>query len=279
LTDSPTEPFPHDPTESPAIEEIYAQHKVFARHGDIFDPFNYEGDRDESSLGDAIVVELLNRFPSEVKAKLGRELPQECLDGLKEIDNVRPLLVIPLWIDGLLRRTCPDPRQIKKVKDIWDDLVDQFLKLDFVRKRDSALNLFDNVDRFELVLKFSKGVSFHTASRLMGWVKEKFGSGDSPFYQNAFTERAFKNRSAQHIVYGHTHHYEIVPLDSSYTGRGLFNQMYLNSGTWRRVHELAQLNPKDQEFMGYHVMTYLAFFKDDERKGRPFESWSGSLGV
>jgi hypothetical protein len=27
------------------------------------------------------------------------------------------------------------------------------------------------------------------------------------------------------------------------------------------------------------VMTYLAFFKDDERLGRPFEAWSGSLGV
>jgi hypothetical protein len=25
------------------------------------------------------------------------------------------------------------------------------------------------------------------------------------------------------------------------------------------------------------VMTYLAFFKDDERMGRAFESWSGAL--
>lgn len=33
----------------------------------------------------------------------------------------------------------------------------------------------------------------------------------------------------------------------------------------------------EQEFIGYHVMTYLAFFKDDERGGRPFESWSGAL--
>ena len=41
LANSPNEPFPHDPYESPTIEAVYEQHKVFARHGDIFDPFNY----------------------------------------------------------------------------------------------------------------------------------------------------------------------------------------------------------------------------------------------
>jgi hypothetical protein len=60
---------------------------------------------------------------------------------------------------------------------------------------------------------------------------------------------------------------------------GLLNQMYLNAGTWRRVHEMARLHPEEQEFMGYHVMTFLSFFKGDERAGRSFEAWSGSLGV
>ena len=34
--------------------EALRRHKVFARHGDIYDPFNFEGDRNQSSLGDAI---------------------------------------------------------------------------------------------------------------------------------------------------------------------------------------------------------------------------------
>ena len=57
--------------------------------------------------------------------------------------------------------------------------------------------------------------------------------------------------------------------------------MYFNSGTWRRRHELAQYNPKEQEFLDFNVMTYIAFFdqKEDERKKRPFESWNGVLGV
>lgn len=279
LSNLPKKPFPHDPFESPVIESLYEQHEVFARHGDIFDPFNYDGDRNASSLGDAIVVGLLNRFPTDVKTNFGGELPQDCLDGLKEIDNVRPLLIIPIWIDGLLRRTCSDPGQIKKIKDIWDNLADEFLNLPFVRSHNSVFTLFDTFDKLEWALKFSKGVSLHTASRLVNWIRKKMITSGDRFYQNAFTENAFKNRTARYIVYGHTHHHETVPLDTSFLSRGLYEQMYMNSGTWRRVHELARLNPKDQEFVGYNVLTYLAFFKDDERRGRRFESWSGALGV
>ncbi len=278
LANSPDAPFPHDPSESPVIEAAYREHALFARHGDIFDEFNFDGDRNVSSLGDAIVIDLLNRFPAEVEAKMGGELPAACIAGLREIDNVRPLLVIPVWVDSLLRRTCSDPSQIKRVKDIWDNLADQFLNIPFVRQHNSVFKLFDSFDKLELVLKFSCGVSLHTAGALLTWVREKLATGGDDFYKFAFTERAFKDRTAQYIVYGHTHHYEVVPLDSSYSDGILFNQMYLNSGTWRQVHELAELNPKDQEFMGYKVMTYFGFFKKDERAGRRFESWSGALG-
>jgi hypothetical protein len=50
-----------------------------------------------------------------------------------------------------------------------------------------------------------------------------------------------------------------------------------DSGTWHAVFDRAQYRPKDEEFFGYRVMTYLAFFKGDERKGKAFETWSGSL--
>ena len=57
------------------------------------------------------------------------------------------------------------------------------------------------------------------------------------------------------------------------------DQLYFNSGTWRRVFEMAVRNSKDEEFIPYNVMTYLGFYNDGERGGRPFESWSGSLAV
>ena len=283
LANSPNQPFPHDPRESDAITAAYEKHQVFARHGDIYDPFNYEDDRDGSSLGDAIVVDLLNRFPTDVERKMGGELPKDCVRALKEIDNVRPLIVIPVWVDGVLRRTCPDREQIKGVKDIWDGLVDEFLDLDFVKERDTW-NPIGAVDKLELALKFSKGISLGSASRLLGWFNEKFGGTEGSYRRHALTEREYKNRNARYIVYGHTHHQEIVPLDASFSRSGILEQMYMNSGTWRRVHELAQANPKEEEFLSFNVLTYIGFFKnkgqpDDERAGRPFEFWSGALGV
>ena len=43
-------PFPHDPNESGEILDVMRKHKVFARHGDIFDPLNFEGDRCASPI-------------------------------------------------------------------------------------------------------------------------------------------------------------------------------------------------------------------------------------
>lgn len=278
LENAPTEPFPHDLSETPALRHLCAQHGLYVRHGDIYDPFNFEKQRDASSLGDAIVVELLNRFPSEVKSQAkALALSRACLEGLKEIDNVRPLLAVPAWIRGLLRRTC-DEKQNKAISGIWDDLVDEFLRLKFVRDRDGWFP-FDLVDKLEVGLKISKAAFSRAGGQLFSWINETFGGKDKPFFRHALTETAFRNQQARYIVYGHTHRPEIVPLDISFPGNRAVGQMYLNSGTWRRVHELARRNPDEEEFLGYYVMTYLAFYRGDERRGRPFESWSGALGV
>ena len=46
-------------------EELFVPaYKTYARHGDIYDSFNYmNNNRDTSSIGDAIVIELLNKYP------------------------------------------------------------------------------------------------------------------------------------------------------------------------------------------------------------------------
>ena len=280
LANKPKNPFPHDPEESPTISKVLANHAVFARHGDIYDSFNFDDDRDASSLGDVIVIELLNRFPAAVNAQRKKQLkglPPEVVDGLREIDNVRPLLLVPVWIDGLLRRLCADHKQIAQVKAVWNQLVTGFFKIEFVKSRDSILNPWDNVDKLEAALRFSRGVSLHTASRLLAWINDRGFKKPDSYHEEALTEPNFKNRTARYVVYGHTHHHEIVPLDVCYTRQGELNQLYLNAGTWRRVHRLARLNTKDEEFIDYNVMTYLAFFRGDERCGRPFEAWSGAL--
>jgi hypothetical protein len=56
-------------------------------------------------------------------------------------------------------------------------------------------------------------------------------------------EKSFIDGWAKFTVYGHTHHYEIVPLQSLRQGDSITNQICINSGTWRPVHELARFHP------------------------------------
>jgi len=265
---NPPGPFPHDPKESAAITQLYRDHRVFARHGDIYDDMNFDRTRDASSLGDAVVIELLNRFPELVNLRLGSSLSDDCKQGLKELDNVRPLQIIPVWLDGLLKNTCT-PDQAKQIKEIWNTQAKQFLNTPFVKEQHGHF-------LFKLGVRFSQDFSLSTLSRVILRFKKRM-QGHQSFAPYALTETAFRDGSADFLIYGHTHWYEVVPLRAAPSNQGLLKQTYINSGTWRAVHELGSFNPRQEQFVGYHVMTYLAFFREDERGGRSFECWSGAL--
>jgi UDP-2,3-diacylglucosamine pyrophosphatase LpxH len=277
LDNPPDMPFPHDPREFSQSEafrrlaEAYRQHSVFARHGDIYDADNFDGNRDQSSIGDAIVVDLIDKFSPAVQAELGAAVPAEFLRGLREVDNIRPLSDVAAWIDGLVRRTCPDPHVAKQVKRVWNQLASEFFKIPFVKKH-------PKIGRMKWAQNLTRGWSLNLLSRLAQKFAGLFGSSDHPDYKNALEEAAFLDRSARCIVYGHTHQYVLTPLDVSNTRQGAFNQVYLNSGTWRPYHQLAKHHPQEEQFVPYQLMTYLAFYQDDERGGQRFESWSGALG-
>lgn len=277
LHNDPTLPFPHDPAEPAAAfaAERVARHRVFARHGDIFDAFNFEGTRDASSLGDAIVIELLNRFPQAVTDRLGHLLSEDFKAGLRELDNVRPLLDIPSWIEGLLSRTCDDEVR-GEVMRIWNQLADAFLALPYVKRHDTRFR-WDDVDSLSLALRFSHLVSVEDLNRAVQWVKRIAGL-DEDYAAHAMREAAYRSRSVNFVVYGHTHYYEVVPLDTVVRDHGLYPQMYINSGTWRQVHVRTRGAGRQNTYQSYKVMTYLVFFTDGERGGRRFEAWTGALG-
>ena len=93
----------------------------------------------------------------------------------------------------------------------------------------------------------------------------------------SLSSEAFLVRKAQLVVYGHNHHHEVVPLDSFPGTLRPTNQMYINSGTWQPYYDLAINKPEEQKVIPYQVLTSLSFYKDDERQGRLFETWSGSF--
>ena len=270
-------PFPYELEESPVVQEIFERYQVYGRHGDIFDKFNFDPEkgRDHASLGDALGMEVLNRYPLAVQQRLGSELPPALVDSLRRLVNIRPALAAPLWISGQLKRHAGSDVLEGELKNIWDDLCDEFLQLNFVHQANKAFK-FDIVDALEMVVKISRRTSFTTINDFVVWIRDKIWEEELSFAEHALREPTFLNNTARYIVYGHTHHHEIISLDADGDIPYPDNQVYLNTGTWHSYYDLAIKNPFEQKFIPYQGLTYLTFYKNDERGGLKFEAWSGT---
>jgi len=273
----PVSPFSWKIDEAPNIERLFREYKVFARHGDCYDTFNFNGanGRDCSTLGDAFTMEVCNRYPEEWKRRSDRD--QGIVDNLRQITNIRPALATPLWVTGQLRKLTLENKlkatPESQLKGIWDELADNFLHLDFVREADKAFE-FDMVDKMELAIKISKVISLETIDSLIFRLQSRKRAGaDRSFASYALEEPAFLDNAARYIVYGHTHHHETIPLDYDDLGG---NQIYFNSGTWHTYFDLARKDPTEKKFIPYKALTYITFYKDDEHDERHFETWSGA---
>jgi UDP-2,3-diacylglucosamine pyrophosphatase LpxH len=242
---------------------------VFARHGDYYDPFNFEGNRDASSLGDAIVIDLLNKFPKAVADSTLGSNP-DLVKQLKEIDNVRPLWEIPAWIQGLCQRY---PGIEDQMHEIWNGLVDDFCAIDFVHQH----HQYD----LEVALRLTTDFSFERLRKIVdSWIARKLFSNSDNYRDAAYDETYLQHGQARYVVYGHTHHAEQVPLDRmAPTTGGVTEALYFNTGTWRKVFEHTVYDSDRLEFIGWYVMTFLVFYLPEEKEiDREYEVWSASLG-
>jgi UDP-2,3-diacylglucosamine pyrophosphatase LpxH len=275
---NPPGPFPHQLNESTLLTNLLADYKVFARHGDIYDPFCYnrEKGRDAAAIGDVFSVEMINRFPGEVEQSLGDELPPPFIESLRELANVRPTLAVPLWISSQLNQNRVSAIIKKKIKKLWDEMSREFLKLNFIRESNHPFKL-EVLDELELMLRLTDRISFNTLDSLVAWMRKRVHPDLQTFARHALKEEAFLDQKVHFIIYGHTHHHELVPLDSLMVGNRSTSQMYINSGTWHPYYDLAINKPEEQKFILYQVMTYLSFFKENECQGRRFETWSGAF--
>jgi UDP-2,3-diacylglucosamine pyrophosphatase LpxH len=261
---------------------LFEEYGVLARHGDYYDRFNHEGDRNASSLGDAIVIDLLNRFPEEVRQKLGLEADDKLYKALKEIDNVRPILQAPAWIQGVCNYySGMETGMETKIHRVWNDSVDRFFALDFVKQHDQWGP--DITDALEMALRLTSSFSFERLQRILGnWVARGIYQNLDDYRRFAYNEWAIKKNLARYVVYGHTHKAEQIPMDTvSIPGppEEMVEKVYFNSGTWRKVFEPTAFDAENCEFIGWHVMTFLVFYLPEEREAnRHFEMWSASLG-
>jgi hypothetical protein len=280
--------FPHDleEAEAQAVKAALLAHSVYARHGDIYDAWNYyaDGGRDQATLSDAMCVELFNRIPVHIEAELAGKLSPEFFADLKEMGSVRPSWMTPAWVALLLERHAVSKANRKVIDEIWRELVKQFLQLDYLKQMDKPFQ-FDDADKVQILLGLLKNVSIEKLDGLGSFIDkmmEVVGSlkgGELNFERRAMQEARYQSKEVRFIVYGHTHGYKVFPLRTVQKNNKPFDQLYLNSGTWHPMHDLAHDQRQGKGFIFHKTMTYLSFYKDEERKGRLYETWSGTLDL
>ncbi|NCP86108.1 hypothetical protein GW829_01905 [bacterium] len=277
FNNAPT-PFPWEIEESEPLKDLFSRYQAYGRHGDVYDKFNFDREkgRNAATIGDVFAMEMLNRYPLEVERKLSGDLPPAIVDSLRKLTNVRPALATPLWISGQIRQHSTSKSLESELKKIWDNLGHELLALDVVREADKAFQ-FDAVDALELLLSISRRTSFKTINEVVTWVRQKMWNGELSYTNFALKEPTLLNGSARYIAYGHTHHHEVIPLDSDGLPPTRSYELYMNSGTWHSYYTLTAKDPKAQKFVPYQMLTYLIVYRGDQRGGRHFEAWSGAF--
>ncbi len=277
LADSPTTPFPHEPDHHGMLGELLRRHRVVARHGDQFDPLSFAGRRDLPSLVDALLIELLLPFVERTRQEMADDLPQALTTGLCELAQVRPLVLMPAWLDALLDRLCRVTAMRHKIERDWDQAVDRFLALDVVR-RGGLSTRQDLATAMANLMKFGRRPSGNWAAALSDWWRQNGGSIDS-LASHAAREHDFRNRRARYVVYGHSHLAEMTALEASSASGFALQQIYFNTGTWRRAYRPTHFAFGSQDFVESESFSLVVIYQADERGGRGYETWTGSLGV
>lgn len=268
-------PFPHAAEECPELLEALRRHRVLARHGDLFDPLSYALDRDSASVNDVLTIELVARFVQQAEGEFGEQLGPAMRMALAELEQVRPMLLAGGYLDLALERTTP-PALRNRIKRMWDYMVDQVLCLEALQRLGRTAG-GDWTDGLASALKISRRDGQGWMRRTLEFLDRLQGTRGLSLVPHALAEADFRNRRARHIVYGHTHQPEMVPLDASHADGFVLSQTYFNAGSWRRRYQPTQMLAGQPELAVSDSFSLLCFYQGDERGGRTYETWLGTL--
>ena len=256
-------------------EAEFPEHKVLAYHGHVGDPINATVNPREGTIGDAIGLELITRFPRNVKRLLEEPKLGDLLD---DIDDVRPIYAVPAWVRqlGIIRREL-----LKPAGETWSMLVEDFFSKPFVRgwmrQRRAAESTrlgFHTGQKLKLLLELStKRVVARGSDQRLTKVYKLIQHGMDGKMALLGVDELRKRKGFQYVVNGHSHFSSMVPL-GTIDGN---NAVYFNTGTWRTVHQIGNLAGGRPSFVPYDSMSYLVFFPDGDPMGRDYEWWTGAM--
>lgn len=257
-----------DPMQPFSESYVNADYGLIASHGHEHDPLNRTTPA-KIALGDAIVIEVLLRLPELVAQGLGWSSIDPRLEFLHELDNVRPQSprVLAAWLNHHTGRL-KDPKARGAVESALNDIPTRLAGLRDSRKVTRAWR------EGSLWIDFwAAALSTKKATFLASHVGVENDSGNSYAHHAVKDLRALVGSSydfgPQLVVHGHTHIPELVPLSPVKQLVGPA-PVYLNTGTWRRMHCFAPGTKGAPVFADYLEHTHVIVYNGDEQTfGKP----------
>jgi hypothetical protein len=261
---------------------VNEEYKLVAKHGHEWDPVNRYGDNG-AAIGDAIVIDLLLRLPQVVAQKLGLDEWDPGLMFLQEIDNVRPQhpKVIAQWVmKGISQAESQYPDLREAFEEACTEVLEEFQRIQIKAERHGIR--FESFSIATSWIRALIAVARMTVSRV-GVLRAACLIPTFDDNMKALGEFAVDDLSTlsqfgfncKYLVSGHTHSPELIPLNSGDCGDQVA-PLYLNTGTWRRVHRMgATIKPADTMscFATWDEQCVITIFSKEEQRKRSLPAY------
>ncbi len=228
----------------------YPELGLYVEHGHRFDPLN-TSDNYQPCFGDVISILIVNHSVEEIISRLkdngySAELIANIKSNLYDIEYIRPLSLLPFWIDSVANIYHNHPECEGKTESVQD----------IVRK--VILNFHDNpwaikylskqlhLPKYLLSLSLDLMMRYPPLLPALSFMMSKLlRRTHSNNFQNQMAKKLYDEKKYRMIVFGHTH----IPIVTTLGVTG----HYCNTGSWTPVINLLKYSENKSSYMEYLI--------------------------
>ncbi len=230
------------------------------------------------TIGEVVTSELMAGLIWRLKQN--NDFPDEFVERVREVNNVRPMTDVFLWLEWFGRRQLSNPAHKQALLDELIASIESVLATELAKKWDDITpdlivsgDLTDRLSLLTKILRHSTFDSLKADARVFEVFGGIFGSSKDDYVEGAKKEyKAGLSKAVQYVLYGHTHDARQDFFSGDIDGR---TSMYINTGTYLPLIQRAD----GSGFCSAYRMTMAFFYRGDEdangKKSPSMELWNG----
>lgn len=228
----------------------YKELGLYVEHGHRLDPYNLYDSKQKPPLGDVVNILIVNKFIETVSLRLKEhgysdEVINKIKDRLHDIEHIRPLVLIPLWIESVAKEHVNDSES--KGKDIPVETILRNIIAEILLDKSMTQFIVKRLHIPMFLLHFATFllIKFPAILPLISYVCTRLVRRT---HSNKFQKKMALKLSREHdyklICFGHTHipSFEVLSPDV----------YYFNSASWTPVINLFKYSESEtpqEEFL------------------------------